>query len=400
MRVPLLDLHEQLKPLRQEILAGITEVLDSTAYIMGPRVEALEQEIADYCQAKHGIGVTSGTDALLAVLMALNIGPGDLVLTTPYTFVATIGCILRLGARPLFADIDPVTFNIDPVKMAAVLACPEHAGRIKAILPVHLFGQCADMEAIMALAEQYDLPVVEDAAQAIGAVYPWRLAPGGAVTWRQAGSMGVAGCFSFFPSKNLGGIGDGGMITVNDAALAARIKVIRVHGGEPKYHHAVLGGNFRLDPIQAVALSVKLPHLPAWHRARRRNAALYQRLFSEAGLLDQGLVSLPTAVYRQPAEAAGSEIDYHIYNQYVIRAQERDQLRAYLQENGIGSEIYYPIPMHKQGCVSHLGMNALSLPEAERAAAETLALPIYPELTPEMQHLVVEAIAGYYKQRT
>ena len=397
MRVPLLDLHEQLKPLRQEILAGITEVLDSTAYIMGPRVEALEKDIARYCQAEHGIGVTSGTDALLATLMALNIGPGDLVLTTPYTFVATIGCILRLGAQPLFADIDPVTFNIDPAKMATVLAHPDHAGKIKAILPVHLFGQCADMEAIMALAAQYDLPVVEDAAQAIGAVYPWR--QGETVTWRQAGSIGVAGCFSFFPSKNLGGIGDGGMITVNDAALAAKIRVIRVHGGEPKYHHAVLGGNFRLDPIQAVALGVKLPHLPAWHRARRRNADLYQRLFSEAGLLDQGLVSLPAAVYRQTAEATGGELDYHIYNQYVIRVQDRDQLRAYLQENGIGSEIYYPIPMHKQGCVTHLGMNELSLPEAERAAAETMALPIYPELTPAMLQLVVETIADYYNKR-
>ncbi len=397
MRVPLLDLHEQLKPLRQDILAGITEVLDSTGYIMGPRVEALEKEIARYCQAEHGIGVTSGTDALLAVLMALNIGTGDLVLTTPYTFVATIGCILRLGARPLFADIDPVTFNIDPLKAAAVLAHPDHAGKIKAMLPVHLFGQCADMGNIMALAEEYGLPVVEDAAQAIGAVYPWR--QGEAVTWRQAGSMGVAGCFSFFPSKNLGGIGDGGMITVNDAELAARIRVIRVHGGEPKYHHAVLGGNFRLDPIQAVALSVKLPHLPAWHRARRRNADLYQKLFAEAGLLDKGLVSLPVAVYRQAAQASGGEIDYHIYNQYVIRVKDRDNLKLYLQDNGIGAEIYYPIPMHKQGCVTHLGMNKLSFPEAERAAAETLALPIYPELTPEMQQLVVEAIAGYFRQR-
>lgn len=394
MRVPLLDLHQQLQPLRANILAGITEVLDSTGYIMGPRVEALEREVAAYCQAEHGIGVTSGTDALLAVLMALGIGPGDLVLTTPYTFVATIGCVLRLGATPLFADIDPVTFNIDPVKAAAVLADPAHAGRVKAIVPVHLFGQCADMDAIMALAHQYGLPVVEDAAQAIGAVYPSR--QDGAVTWRRAGAMGVAGCFSFFPSKNLGGIGDGGMITVNDPALATRIRIIRVHGGEPKYHHAVLGGNFRLDPIQAVALSVKLPHLPAWHQARRRNAARYQAMFAETGLVDQGAVSLPAAVYAGDAQAAGGAIDYHIYNQYVIRARNRDALKAYLQEKGIGSEIYYPIPMHKQGCVAHLGMNDLSFPEAERAAAETLALPIYPELTEPMQRLVVEAIAGYY----
>lgn len=394
MRVPLLDLHQQLQPLRADILAGITEVLDSTGYIMGPRVEALEREVAAYCQAEHGIGVTSGTDALLAVLMALGIGPGDLVLTTPYTFVATIGCVLRLGATPLFADIDPVTFNIDPVKAAAVLADPAHAGRVKAIVPVHLFGQCADMDAIMALAHQYGLPVVEDAAQAIGAVYPSR--QGGAVTWRRAGAMGVAGCFSFFPSKNLGGIGDGGMITATDPELATRIRIIRVHGGEPKYHHAVLGGNFRLDPIQAVALSVKLPHLPAWHQARRRNAARYQAMFAETGLVDQGAVSLPAAVYAGEAQETGGAIDYHIYNQYVIRARNRDALKAYLQEKGIGSEIYYPIPMHKQGCVAHLGMNELSFPEAERAAAETLALPIYPELTEPMQRLVVEAIAGYY----
>lgn len=394
MRVPLLDLHEQLRPLRDDILAGITEVLDSTGYIMGPRVEALERDIANYCQADHGIGVTSGTDALLAVLMALGVGPGDLVLTTPYTFVATIGCILRLGAVPLFADIDPVTFNIDPAKAAATLADPAYTGRVKAILPVHLFGQCADMSAIMALAQQYGLPVVEDAAQAIGAVYPWR--QDGTVTWRRAGSIGVAGCFSFFPSKNLGGIGDGGMITVNDPELAARIRVIRVHGGEPKYHHAVLGGNFRLDPIQAVALSVKLPHLPTWHAARRRNAARYQSLFAESGLVDKGEVSLPVAVYAKEAQDSDGFVDYHIYNQYVVRVRNRDALKAYLQEKGIGSEIYYPIPMHKQGCLAHLGINDLSFPEAERAALETLALPIYPELTEAMQRLVVEAIAEYY----
>lgn len=404
MRVPLLDLHEQMKPLRAEILAGITEVLDSTGYILGPKVEALEADLARYCGVPHGIGVTSGTDALLAVLMALGIGPGDLVVTTPYTFVATIGCILRLGARPLFVDIDPVTFNIDPLQVAEVLASPAHAGKIKAILPVHLFGQCADMSAIMALARQYGLPVVEDAAQAIGAVYPWRHDE--ALTWRRAGSMGTAGCFSFFPSKNLGGIGDGGLITVLDSDLAARIRIIRVHGGEPKYHHAVLGGNFRLDPIQAVALSVKLPHLPTWHQARRRNARRYQDLFAEAGLIDDGaslasgaVVSLPQAVYKGLAEEAGGEIDYHIYNQYVIRVRRRDALKAYLSEQGIGAEIYYPIPMHKQGCVAQLGFNELSFPEAERAAAETLALPIYPELTMEMQALVVAAIADFCQGR-
>lgn len=403
MRVPLLDLHEQLKPLRAEILAGITEVIDSTGYILGPKVEALEEEVADYCGASYGIGVTSGTDALLAVLMALGVGPGDLVVTTPYTFVATIGCILRLGARPLLVDIDPVTFNIDPGKVAEALAKTDHEGQIKAILPVHLFGQCADMGALMSLADHYGLPLIEDAAQAIGAVYPHRSTGQVSPVWRRAGSMGVAGCFSFFPSKNLGGIGDGGLITVMDGALAARIRIIRVHGGEPKYHHAVLGGNFRLDPLQAVALSVKLPHLPGWHRARRRNAERYQQLFAEAGLLTPGAVdgrapvALPQAIYRSLAEAGDEEVDYHIYNQYVIRVRDRDNLKAYLQTQGIGAEIYYPIPMHKQGCVAHLGFNELSFPEAERAAAETLALPIYPELTLAMQELVVATIADYFK---
>ncbi|MDA8418988.1 MAG: DegT/DnrJ/EryC1/StrS family aminotransferase [Desulfobacteraceae bacterium] len=396
MRVPLLDLNEQLRPLRDELLAALTEVLDSTCYIMGPKVEALERDLAAYCQAGGAVGVASGTDALLAALMALRIGPGDLVLTTPYTFVATVGCILRLGARPVFADIDPVTFNLDPALAGEVLARPEYRGRIKAILPVHLFGQCADLAPIMALAEEHGLPVVEDAAQAIGAVYPWPEA-GGQVRWRRAGSVGTAGCFSFFPSKNLGGIGDGGMITVSDAALRERIRIIRVHGGEPKYHHPILGGNFRLDPIQAAALSVKLPHLPAWHRARRRNAARYQELFFAAGLPEAGEVILPQAVYAHLAKD-DEQLDHHIYNQYVIRARRRDELKDHLLHHGIGCEIYYPIPMHQQGCVAHLDLQGACFPEAERAARETLALPIYPELTFEMQAQVVKAIVGFYQK--
>jgi dTDP-4-amino-4,6-dideoxygalactose transaminase len=395
MRVPLLDLHGQMAPLRDEILAAVTEVIDSTQYILGPKVERFEKNIAAYCGSAHGIGVASGTDALLAVLMALGIGPGDAVLTTPYSFFATMGCILRLGARPVFADIDPVSYNIDPERMAEALALD--AGdekRIKAIIPVHLYGQCADMGGIFALADQYGLPVVEDAAQAIGAVYPMQR--GGQTVWRRAGSMGKAGCFSFFPSKNLGGIGDGGLITCNDADLAERLRIIRVHGGAPKYHHGVVGGNFRIDPIQTVVLDIKLSRLPEWHRARRRNAATYHRLFAETGLLADGVVSLPEAAYQAEGMTAGEACDYHVYNQFVIRAKDRDGLLGYLQSKEVGAEIYYPIPLHRQGCLAGLGYEHLSFPHAEQAAIETLALPIFPELTDDMQSFVVEKIVEFY----
>ena len=395
MRVPLLDLHGQMAPLRDEILAAVTEVIDSTQYILGPKVERFEKNIAAYCGAGYGIGVASGTDALLAALMALGVTPGDAVLTTPYSFFATMGCILRLGARPVFADIDPKTYNIDPERMAEVLAQDARSGkRIKAIIPVHLYGQCADMDRILALAGQYGLPVVEDAAQAIGAVYPMK--SGGKTVWHRAGSMGAAGCFSFFPSKNLGGIGDGGLITCNDPELAERIRIIRVHGGAPKYHHGVVGGNFRIDPIQTVVLDIKLSHLPEWHRARRRNAATYRRLFAEAGLLEHGAVSLPEAVYQAEGVTVGEGCDFHIYNQFVIRARERDGLLRHLISHEVGAEIYYPIPLHRQGCVAGLGYEALSFPQAERAAVETLALPIFPELTEGMQSFVVEKIAEFY----
>jgi len=395
MRVPLLDLQEQLKGIRSEILDGITELLDSTGYILGPQVETLEQRIAGYCQARHGIGVSSGTDALLASLMALGVGPGDFVLTTPYTFIATLGGILRLGARPVFADIDPISYNIAPEQVAAILADPVWAGKIKVILPVHLYGQCADMERISALAADYRIPIVEDAAQAIGASCPMH--ENGKIVWRRAGSMGVAGCFSFFPSKNLGGIGDAGMIIVNDDDLAERIRIIRVHGGAPKYHHAVLGGNFRLDPIQAVALNVKFPHLPDWHRARRKNAALYYELLAESGLTGEA-VTPPAALYANDAALEVDEPDYHIYNQFVIRCHRRDELKQYLQQADIGCEIYYPIPLHKQGCLQGLDPNNPSFPEAEKAALETLVLPIYPELSREMIHFVVEKIVEFYRR--
>jgi dTDP-4-amino-4,6-dideoxygalactose transaminase len=363
---------------------------------MGPEVEELEKNVAEYCGAKHGIGVSSGTDALLAALMAMEIGPGDLVLTTPFSFFATMGCILRVGARPVFADIDPVSYNIDPDRVEAILADHKRNGTgIKAILPVHLYGQCADMPRIVALAEQYAIPVLEDAAQAIGSVCP--MPQGDAVSWQRAGSMGAAGCFSFFPSKNLGGIGDGGMIVVNDDALAQRIRIIRNHGAQPKYYHSLIGGNFRLDPIQAAVLNVKLPHLATWHKARRENALLYKRLFEEAGLVARERIILPATVYSKLAGASTAGEDCHIFNQFVIRVRERDRLIQHLKEQGIGSEIYYPVPLHKQECVAGLGYGAISCPQAEKAASETLALPIYPELTDDMQQQVVECIIAFYK---
>jgi len=392
MRVPLLDLKEQLKPLRSEMLAGITELIDSTGYILGPQVDSLEKAVADYCGTRYGVGVSSGTDALLLALMSLKVGPGDLVLTTPYSFIATLGCIMRLGAKPVFADIDPASFNIDPEQVGNILADPAYAGKIKAILPVHLYGQCADMAAILPLAAERGIPVIEDAAQAIGALCPF--ADNGETIWRRAGSLGTAGCFSFFPSKNLGGIGDAGMITVNDGDLAESMRIIRVHGGAPKYHHAILGGNFRIDPIQAVALNVKLPHLPDWHKARRRNAALYHKFMEEFALTDE-MITAPVALYKQ--DAARDEVDdYHIYNQFIIRCRRRDELKEYLWKADIGCEIYYPIPLHKQGCVREIGLHDLSFPHSEQAAAETLALPIYPELTEEMIYYVVQKIAEFY----
>jgi dTDP-4-amino-4,6-dideoxygalactose transaminase len=394
MNVPLLDLKAQLAPLRDEILAAVTEVIDSTRYILGPKVEELEAHLAAYSDARYGIGVSSGTDALLASLMALGVGPGDLVLTTTFSFFATMGSILRLGAKPVFADIDPVTYNISPTHLEEILAgSGETTDRIKAVMPVHLYGQCADMAKIIPLAEKYGVPIVEDAAQAIGASCP--LAVNGGVEWKRAGSMGAAGCFSFFPSKNLGGIGDGGMITCNDQELAEKIRIIRVHGGAPKYYHAVMGGNFRLDPIQAAVLDIKLKHLPSWHRARRSNADLYNRLFTEKGLVDSGEVVLPVSVYRDFAGA--EERDFHIYNQYVIRVKERDRLLRFLGEKDIGTEIYYPVPLHRQKCLAGLGYEKITLPEADKAARETLALPIYPELQDEMQMYVVEKIAQFFQ---
>lgn len=396
MNVPLLDLKAQLDPIRDEIQAAINTTVDSICYILGPEVDRLEKDVAAYSGSLDGVGVSSGTDALLAALMAMGVKEGDLVLTTPYTFFATMGSILRLGAEPVFVDIDPVTFNIDPQKVAALLDDPSIAGKVKVLLPVHLFGQCADMSPLIDLAEKHGLSILEDAAQAIGAVYP--VEESGETVWKSAGSMGDAGCFSFFPSKNLGCMGDGGMIVTNNPDIAEELRILRVHGGAPKYHHDVIGGNFRLDAIQAAVLNVKLKYLPGWHAARRRNAGRYQQMFNQSGLVDSGHVSLPAAVYADKAEQQ-PEVHYHIYNQYVIRAKNRDALKEYLLSEGIGVEIYYPIPLHHQKCVAHLPLSKMSYPETEKAAAETLALPIYPELTEDMQEYVVDRIAAFYTAR-
>ncbi len=354
----------------------IERVADSQQLILGPEVEKLERAVAEYCGAKHAIGVSSGTDAQLMLLMALGIGPGDAVITTPYTFFATASCISRVGARPVFADIDPLTYNLSYESLDAALA---ETANVKGIIPVHLFGCCADMDGILELAERHGVPVWEDAAQALGSQHP----RGG------AGAIGQAGWFSFYPTKNLGAFGDAGMVVCNDDVLAAQLRAFRNHGMEPRYYHQFIGGNFRLDAIQAAVLNVKLPHLDVWSAARREHANHYRRNFAKRGL--QGVLGLPSEPWAEPDVE-----NHHIYNQFVIRAPQRDALRQYLQDKDIGSEIYYPLPLHLQPCFAPLGYKAGDFPEAERAAKETLALPIYPELTGEQLDYVVEQIADFY----
>jgi dTDP-4-amino-4,6-dideoxygalactose transaminase len=377
MTVPLLDLKPQYRQIREEIRQVTEEVYESQQFIMGPRVDALEAEISAYCRTRHAVGVSSGTDALLLALMTLDIGPGDLVLTTPYSFFATVGTVVRLGARPVFADIEADSYNLDPAAAAAALEAlgPASRRRVKAMIPVHLYGRMARMEELGALAEAWRLAVVEDAAQAIGSEDG---------RGRRAGSIGTAGCFSFFPSKNLGGFGDGGIVTLNDDELAEKMRILRVHGGHPKYHHHLVGGNFRLDALQAAIVRVKLRYLDQWTAGRQANAATYRRLFKEAGL--DGRIGLP-------AEGPGR----HIYNQFVIRVPgRRDALRDHLAQHGVGCEIYYPIPLHRQPCFADLGYEEGDFPESERAAAETLALPIFPELSDDQQQYVVDQIRSFF----
>jgi dTDP-4-amino-4,6-dideoxygalactose transaminase len=370
MIVPLIDLKAQYLSIKADVDAAVAEVMESQHFILGPMVDRCEKAIASYCGCAHGVGVSSGSDALLVCLMAENIGPGDEVLTTPYTFFATAGAIARLGATPVFVDIDPATYNLDASQIASKVTA-----RTRAIIPVHLYGQMADMEAVMAAAETHGLVVVEDAAQAIGAER----------NGRRAGSIGHYGCISFFPSKNLGAAGDGGMVVTNDARRAERVKTLRAHGASPKYYHKLLGGNFRLDAVQAAIVAAKLPHLDGWTAARQRNAKQYDRLFTEAGLATAGSheqrVGLPRVV-----------TDRHIFNQYVIRVSERDRLKAALQARGVGTEVYYPVPMHLQECFEYLGHHAGSFPDSERAANETLAIPVHPELSAAQARYVVDCI--------
>jgi dTDP-4-amino-4,6-dideoxygalactose transaminase len=387
-KIPLVGLKAQFESIDDEVRAAVDRVLASQQFILGPEVEGLEAQVAAYCGCEFGIGASSGTDALLVALMALGIGTGDEVIVPSYTFFATAGCVARLGAKPVFADIDPLTFNLDPAAVESLIT-----PRTRAIVPVHLFGQMADMQAIMDIARRHNLRVIEDAAQAIGSEYEGR----------RAGSIGYCGCLSFFPAKTLGGIGDGGMIVTNDQELAERARVLRSHGSRRKYFNEVVGGNFRLDAIQAAVLRVKLRYLDAWIDARRDRAQRYARLFEDAGVL----AALPACATQQcrvercelesvckvviPAEAEGRK---HTYNYYVIRTPDRDSIRERLTTNGIASEIYYPVPLHLQECFAELGYKSGDLPASECAARSTLALPMYPELTEEQQARVVEAFAG------
>jgi dTDP-4-amino-4,6-dideoxygalactose transaminase len=370
MSVPLLDLQAQYSGIRTEILAALTRVCDSQQFILGPEVEALEKEFAAMLEVKHAIGVSSGTDALLASMMALGIGTGDEVITTTYSFFATAGCIARLGAKPVLVDIDPETYNIDVAGVAAAIT-----SRTKAILPVHLFGLSADLTPLVKLAQGIGAAVIEDACQAIGARYQNRV----------VGGVGSVGCFSFFPSKNLGGAGDGGLITTNDDAFAERLRLVRRHGAPTQYAHTIIGGNFRLDAVQAAVLRVKAQHLNKWTEARRLNAQKYRTLIKDYGL---------SSVLTTPEEPSGY---YHVYNQFIIRSSARDALKKYLSERGIGTAIYYPVPFHLQECFAYLGYSSGEFPNAEAASRETLALPIYPELTAEQQNYVVETIADFFR---
>ena len=372
MKVPLLDLRAQYEPLRREMLSVIEGVCDRQQFIMGPEVGVFEAEIAATLRVKHAIGVSSGTDALLMALMAIEVGPGDEIITSAFSFFATAGSVARLGATPVLVDINPVTYNLDPSAVQAAIT-----PRTKAIMPVHLYGQSADMRPILECAGRAGIAVIEDAAQAVGAKYHDEFVAG----------FGLAGCISFFPTKNLGAFGDAGLVVTNDDVFAETARILRNHGAEQRYFHKIIGGNFRLDTLQAAVLSVKLPHMQGWTEARRGNAARYRQLFAARDLAESVVL---------PVEDAGN---YHIYNQFVVRAHDRDGLRAHLQSAGVGTEIYYPVPFHLQECFRYLNYRRGQFPEAERAASSVLALPIFPELTEEQQGYVVDAIASYYGRR-
>ncbi len=369
MKVPLLDLRAHHAPLDEELLTAIKAVIRSGVFINGPEVEALEREVAAYSGARFGVGVSSGTDALLIALMALGVGPGDEVVTTPYSFFATAGAVARLGATPVFVDIEPTSYNIAPARIAGAIT-----KKTKCVIPVHLYGQCAELSEILGAAS--GVPVLEDAAQAIGAETK---------DGKRAGSVGAAGCLSFFPTKNLGALGDAGMVVTNDEALAKKMRILRNHGAEPKYHHSLIGGNFRLDALQAAVLRVKLKRLDAWTKARRENAARYDELLAKT--------SVKTPKELHPLRSGHG----HIFNQYVVRAPQRDELQRFLAKEGIATEVYYPVPLHLQECFKRLGHKPGDFPNSEAAAKETLALPVYPELSAEQQAAVAAAVERFYR---
>jgi dTDP-4-amino-4,6-dideoxygalactose transaminase len=389
MDIPMLDLKAQYASIKNEIDAKVLEVLSTQKFVLGAEVSALESEIAAYSGVRFAIGVSSGSDALIISLLALGIGRGDAVVTTPFTFFATAGAIARLGAKPIFCDINPNSYNIDPSRLEEVFMMLRKArrlGSVKAILPVHLFGQVADMDPIMKLGGEFDLPIVEDAAQAIGSEYPGRRGV------RRAGSIGILGTLSFYPSKNLGGYGDGGMVLTGSARLAERLRMLRVHGGFGKYYYKLIGGNFRLDALQAAVLRVKFRHLEEWQRKRQERAAYYDRGFAASGLTSARLVQTPAAVYKD-----SSARNFHTYHQYVIRTKDRDKLKAHLRLKGVGTSVFYPLSLHQQECFSCLGYRRGDFPVSEKAAREVLALPIFPELTAEQQDYIVESIKEFYR---
>jgi dTDP-4-amino-4,6-dideoxygalactose transaminase len=390
MDIPFLDLKAQYQTIKEEIDQKIMEVIASQNFVLGTEVESLEKEVAAYSGARYAVGVSSGSDALIISLMALEVGENDAVLTTPFTFFATAGAIARVKARPVFCDIEKRAYNLDPEKLAELLET--HSNKhgvppIKAVIPVHLYGQCADMTSILSLAKKYDLSVIEDAAQAIGAEYP---TPEGI---KRACSLGDTGTLSFFPSKNLGGFGDGGMVLTNDEDLAQKLKLLRVHGSRNKYFYDIIGGNFRLDALQAAVLRVKLRHLEEWQQKRIEKASYYDRIFRESGLGKEGFVQIPEVLYKDRGAA-----NFHTYHQYVIRAQKRDSLMKFLNDKGVNTAIYYPLPLHLQKCFAYLGYKEGDLPVAEEAAREVLALPIYPELTSDQQDFIVSSISAFYKE--
>jgi dTDP-4-amino-4,6-dideoxygalactose transaminase len=390
MKVPILDLKAQYAAIKEELQPKVLEIFANGGFILGPEVDGLEKELAAYLGCRFGVGVSSGSDALIVSLMAMGLGEGDAVVTTPFTFFSTAGAISRLKARPVFCDIEETSFNLSAGRFQEILDANQKKGyplKIKAVIPVHLYGQCADMNGILEASRRHGVAVIEDAAQAVGAEYP---AVDGV---KKACAMGNMGFLSFYPTKNLGGAGDGGMVLSNDEALADKIRALRTHGERQRYYYDFIGGNFRLDALQAAVLRVKLRHLEDWQKKRRENAALYNRKFGHSGLEDAGLITAPKALYEDTGIT-----HYHTYHQYVIRARKRDQLMAFLKEREIGSSIFYPLPLHVQKCFAYLGYRQGDFPASEKAAEEVLALPIYPELSPEQVDWVVSSIADFYKQ--